>query len=396
MNIAELFVNLGIKGAEKTVGALGSIKKGMGELGSTSLEAKAAIIGAMYGLERMMAISGAAGTSMTNFTALTGKSAQDLQKWEFAARQAGVSAQELDGSVMSVRNSMTNMLLGKGAPEGIALLSKAVGGLDPTKYKDTFYMMTKLQEGMQRMTPEMAGMVGKSFGLSEGTMAAMRRNMFTPEMFGKAPTYSDKELASLDKSNIAWANLGQKIQMAFGHFNARHGQALVGDISKMVTEVFKLVETFEKLSSKLKLFEVIDEIFKGWGIIFDGIGTGVDKLMELMGRGKDDENSAMTKDGKLKENPVQMLAGWIADQRVEGQIEHAIPRGFKVSSHWKDLGHAIAPSMIDAPKAPVSSHTVHQTITHIGDAKDTQAVGDTHKASIKQAYRQRPAQRQGP
>lgn len=394
MNIAELFVNLGIKGADKTVGTLGSIKKGMGELGSTSIETKAAILGAMYGLERMMAISGAAGTNLTNFTALTGKSAQDLQKWQFAARQAGVGADEMAGSVKSVQNSMANMLLGKGAPEGIALLSKAVGGLDPTKYRDTFYMLTQLQKGMQLMAPEMGNMVGKSFGLSEGTIAAMRRNMFTPEMLAKAPTYSDKEIGSLDKSNIAWSNLNNKIQMAFGHFNAKHGQGMVGDISKTVDQVFKLAEAFEKLSEKIKLFQIIDEIFKGWGLIFEAIGAGVDKLNELTGKGSTkpgDKDSVLDKKGNLKKNPVAMLRDWTSEQA--GKIGEAIG-----DARYSSGNHPFVPHVALNP----AKHTVEnsisnitQNITHHGDAKDTKAVKDTHKAAINHAYRQRSAQRQG-
>ena len=375
MNIAELFVNLGIKGADKTIGALTQTKKGMGELGSASIETKAAILGAMYGLERMMAISGAAGTGLVNFTALTGKSAEDLQRWQFAARQAGVSADELTGSVKGVFNSMGNMLMGKGAPEGIALLSKAVGGLDPNKYRDTFYMMSKLQEGLQKMSPEMAGIVGKSFGLGEGTIAAMRRNMFTPEMLGKANIYSNGEQNSLDKSNIAWSNLNDKIQKSFGHFNAKHGQSMVADISKIVTEVFKLAEAFEKIATKLKLFEALNEIFKGWGMIFELVGAGVDKLAEMTGG--DDKKG-------LKKNPIAMMRDWVGEKLDDAE-------------YFKDAEKkAISPSINNQNKSHVNNvSTTHNIVVHNVDAKDTHAVKENMRAGISHATRTSPAQRQG-
>lgn len=384
MNIGELFVNLGIKGAEKTIGTLGAVKKGMGEIGSTSLEAKAAIVGAMYGLEQMMAISGRAGTNLVNFAALTGISAQNLQQWQYAARQAGVSSEELTGSLKSVQTAMTSMLMGESNPKGIAMLSQAVGGLDPARYKDTLYMMTKLQEGMQNMSPEMAQFVGKSFGLTEGVMAGMRRGVFTPENFAKAPTYSDNEAASLAKSQVAWANLGNTIEMAFGHFNAKHGQALVGDISKTVAEVAKLAEAFTKLAEKVKLFSLIDDVFKGWGIIFDTIGTGVDKLMSLMGStgengGKD---SALDKSGNLKKDPMNMLSDWV--------VKHVM------SANKMDNFHALQSNIQKVKDSHINSGvTVHQNIVHHGDAKDTQGVGDVHKTSVNNAFRQRPAQRRG-
>lgn len=391
MNIAELFVNLGIKGADKTVGALGNVKKGMGELGSTSLEAKAAILGAMYGLERMMAISGAMGTSLTNFTALTGQSAQDLQKWNFAARQAGVGAEEMTGSVKGVQNAMANMLLGKGAPEGMAAVAKAVGGIDRNKVRDTFgYMLPKLSEAMKLMSPEMGNVVGKGFGLSEGVISAMRRGVFNPSMLAKAPAYSDKEIGSLDKANVAWSNLGNTIEMAFGHFNAKHGVGLVTDISKTVGQVVKLAEAFEKLAEKIKLFQIIDEIFKGWGMIFGLLGDGVDKLLELTGKG-----DAADKKGNLKKNPVAMARDWVG-----GVVDNQVKMG-GFSERWTNLQKQLevmktAPKVQPIPDKGASNTTttINQTITHHGDAKDTKSVKDTHKAAVKHAYRTSLAQRQ--
>ena len=228
-----------------------------------------------------------------------------------------------------------------------------------------------------KMSPEMAQMVGKSFGLGEGVIAGMRKGIFSPNTLAKAPTYSDKEIGALDRANVAWLNLGNTIQMAFGHFNAKHGGALVGDISKTVGEVMKLVEVFTKLGEKVKVFEVIDEIFKGWGLIFEGISSGIDKLMQFTGSGeKGGKDSVVGKNGELKENPVAMLRHWVGNK----------------------IDQAFAPQ-VTGPSASgggnASNVTVQQNITHHGDAKDTQAVKDLHKTAINQAYRQRPAQKQG-
>ncbi len=379
MNIAELFINLGVKGAEKTVSALGNIKKGLGEVSSMSIEAKAGILGAMYGLERMMAISGAAGTGLTNFSALTGLSAQSLQQWQYAARQAGVSSDELTGSLKGVQNSMSNMLMGKGAPEGIALVSKAVGGLDPTKYRDTFYMMTQLQKAMQTMSVEQGNIAGKSFGLSEGVIAGMRRNVFTPEMFAKAPTYSPNEIKSLDKSNIGWANLGNKIEMGFGHINAKHGQQLVADISKLVTETMKFIEALTVLAEKFKIFETI-------GVVFDGIT----KAMRLMnGESLEDVQKGQGKKRAFGEGTHWMNAiEWVEDKYLEMK-----EKGHPANSTGAMLGAGMMGVM--PPTAPVHNTTITQHITHHGDAKDTKAVKDSHRQGINHAYRQNPAQRRG-
>ena len=368
MNIAELFVNLGIKGGDKTVGTLGNVKKGLGEVSSMSLEAKAGILAMMYGLEQMMSKSGAAGTGLTNFAALTGLSAKTLQQYQFAARQAGVSSEELTGSLKGVQNSMSNMLLGKSIPEGMGIVSRLTN-FDPAKARDTFYVMQKLQEAAQKMPKDVGNNMLKSFGLSEGTIAAMRRNAFTPEMLGKAPTYSDKEISSLDKSNIAWSNLGNKIEMAMGHFNAAHGQQLVNDISKITDAVLKMITAFETLAEKLKLFAVIGKVFEGWEMIFKGVNEGVSKLSGGIQGGNTDKH------GNLKQDPVTMLNNWI---------------GKKIDEHF-----APTPSPSLLGQAGGFTQHINQNIVHHGDASDTRGVKDLHKSAINQAYRQRSAQRQG-
>lgn len=369
MNIAELFVNLGIKGADKTVSALGSVKKGLGEVSSMSLEAKAGILAAMYGLERMAAVSGATGTGLTNFAALTGLSAKTLQQWQYAARQAGVSGEELTGSLKAVQNSMINMLLGKGAPEGLGIVSKAVG-FDPKKARDSFYVMEQLQKAAQALPKDVGNQVLKSFGISEGTVAAMRRNAFNPDIMSKAPMYGDNEIASLNKSNIAWSNLGNKIEMAFGHFNAKHGQQLVSDISKIVDEVMKFVEALNTLAEKLKIFEVIGEVF-----------DGLTKSMRLL---NGESIEAIEKSDKKKHH-FGDGTWWM--NAVNGAEDSLINL-----SSTKNL----APSLPPVQGGAASNVTnIHQNIVHHGDAKDTKAVKDTHKAAINQAYRQRSAQRQG-
>jgi hypothetical protein len=366
------------------------MKKGLGEVKDMSIEAKAGIVGMMYGLERMMAISGATGTALTNFSAFTGKSAQDLQKWQFAARQAGVGAEEMTAGVKSVQAGMANMLLGKGAPEGIALLSKSVGGLDPTKYRDTFYMLTQLQKGMQKMAPEMGNMVGKSFGLSEGMIAAMRRNAFTPEMFAKAPTYSDKEVGSLDKSNIAWANLGNKIEMAFGHFNAKHGQQLVKEITTIVNAVEKLASAFVVLAEKLQFFKGIAKVFDGWTMIFNGL-TGAVKDVNADKKGVMHGMWDKLKGGASEAYDAYKGMQIEEQENMQKSIQERT-KEFESTPSWLNPH----PKMPSGPQGQGASNTtINQTITHIGDAKDTKAVKDTHKHAVSHAYRQRSAQRQG-
>lgn len=361
MNIGELFVNLGIKGTEKTVAALSNVRKGLGDVSSMSIEAKAGILAALYGLERLSAASGAMGTNLTNFTALTGMSAKALQQWQYAARQAGVSGDEMAGSLKSVQNSMTNMLLGKGAPEGLGLLASKVG-FDINRARDSQYVLGQLQKFSQSVAPDIGNNVLKSFGLGEGVIAAMRRNAFTPQAFGKAPTYSDREVHSLDRANIAWSNLGNKIEMAVGHFNARHGGQLVKDISMITDKVLKLAESFTVLAEKLKVFQWIGKAFEGWGLIFDKINESIS--------GKSG--------GTGFADALKSIPGALGDKQF-----------------WSDIGKSITPNLPGASPGKAQNNTFNQNFNFQHDGKDHKKTGDSVKKSIHDTFRQMPAQGQG-
>lgn len=301
MNIAELFVNLGIKGDKKTLDGVMGVDKGLKDTASSAFAAKAAIVGAMYALERLFATSGKAGTDLTNFNATVGTSAQILQQYQYAARQVGVSNEEVAGSFRTLQNEMTKTLLNGDAPKGLARVAQLLGNFSPKDIeafaKKPELLFQKLQEyaNKERSLP-LRNEVLRTFGLSDNVIASMARNAYRSDVLSKAPTYSDSEIKRLDKANIAWSNLGTTVEMAIGHLNAAHGGQLVGDISKLVGEVVKLSEAFLHLSEKLKLFKGIDLIFKGWENIFNGISDSIDKITEFA----DHQNNpdAVDKNGK--------------------------------------------------------------------------------------------------
>lgn len=371
MTIAEFFIQIGIKGDDKTDGAFKKLKNGLSDMKSMSLEAKAALVGVLYGLERMMSQSAAMGSNLTNFQQLTGLSAKTLQQWTYAARQAGVSGEEFTGNLKGVQQAMSNMLMGKGAPEGMGLLANKVG-FDPAKARDTFYVMEQLQKFAQSDVPaDLGNNVLKSFGLGEGTIAAMRRNMFTPDNFKKAPTYNEGEMKQLDRVNVAWSNLGQKIQMAFGKFTSKHGMQLVSDISKITDQVLKLADAFMKLSEKLKLFELVGKVFEGWSMILNGITKSVNEISTHKGG---------TGAG-LKEFVKEAFSG-AKDAAYGAYLTATEP--------------ATPPPPAGAKNSSVSNQmTVNQTLNFQHDGKDHGKTGESVNKAVQKAYRQNSALKGG-
>lgn len=381
MTIAELFVNLGITGTEKTVGALSNVKKGMGDLSSTSLEAKAAIVGAMYALQRLMSNSAQMGTGLSNFNALTGLSTKSLQQWQYAARQAGVSSEELTGSVKSVQQSMTNMLLGKGAPEGMGMLANKVG-FDEKRARDTFYVMQKLQEFAKSQPADVGNNVLKSFGLSEGTIAAMRKNVFNPKTLAQAPVYSEGQIGQLNKVDVAWKNLSAKIEMAMGKFSSKHGLDIVKDISKLTDQVFKLIEAFSRLADKLKLFEGIGKVFEGWSMLFGGLSGAVDTVAK-------DKKGTLHGLAEQGEGFAEGLG-----QFLKGAFMTAT-EGLDMKDNSEISEKTIAPKMPNTPPPTKSQNVnINQNLNFQHEGKDHQKTSDSVKKAIRGAVRQMSSQGQ--
>lgn len=272
MRVAELFVSLGIKGADKTAGALSGIRTRMKDLTSTSLEAKAGIIGMMYGLERLMSSSAQVGTGLTQFEVLTGKSADQLQRWQYLALKSGESADEMTSSIQSVQNAMTKMVLGQGAPSGMTALSNVVG-FDPAKARDTFYVMDKLREYARatKDIPDVGNEILKSFGISDHTIEALRTSNVDLNKIPAGHAYSDAQRKRLNDVNIGWSLLGDKIEHSFGKMNAKFGPQLIGDISRLADQVLRMVDAFTELAEKLKVIQLIGESFKGWTEIFSSV-----------------------------------------------------------------------------------------------------------------------------
>lgn len=370
MTIAELFVNLGVKGADSAGKAIGGVKSGLGEVKSMSLEAKAAIVGAIYALERMMSSSAQAGTGFMNFTALTGMSAQELQKWQYAARQVGIENEEITGSLKSVQNAMTNMLLGKGAPEGMAMVANKVG-FDPAKARDTLYVMQQLQKFAQQVPNDVGNNMLKSFGLSENVIAAMRRNAFRPEVMAKAPTYSDNEIKSLDRANVMWSNLGNQIKMGLGHLTAKFGPTLIKDIGQIVPEVMKLVGALAQLADKLKVISVLGKVFEGWGLIFKGMSGLVDDFTE----GLEELRDRNTKPGEER----SIFPSW-----------NTVKERYKA---MKNDPH-IAPNRVPIALNPAKHPEMNITVQNYG-VKDAQDSAVHVKREVGRVLRQSPAQAGG-
>lgn len=363
MQIGEMFVNLGIKGSDKTVAALSATGKGMSEIKSMSLETKAAIVGVFYGLEQLMSHSAALGTSLTQSTALLGVSAKTLQQWQYAGVQAGDTMDGVTASLKGISSAMAEIYVGGGPAKYLGLVGERLlgkGGFDVNKaMKDPLYVMERLQT-LAKDSSIPTGVLTKvmqSFGVGEGTNVALRKDAFEKGNFDKAPVLSDAAIGRLQKVQAMWSNLSQHVEMIFANFTQKHGAQLVTELSSIATALGNLADNLDNLAQKAGLFKDIAELFKVVNGAIEakpGTAMGETTFTGTMGRLLDHEKGEFGKD-------------WLG---IKG---------------WFGNG-------ADSKK---SGTTIHQNITHHGDASDTKAVGDTHKQAIKNAAKQSFALTQG-
>jgi hypothetical protein len=279
--IGELFLNLGIRGGQATLSTLNAVKQGVGDLTHLSFTAKAGILGIFYALQQFTSSSTQTGTNLKNFNALLGVSNQTLQQYQYVAAQAGITNEEMASSFKSVQNVMTMMRFGKGAPEGMSMLMGKLGGqFDPNRAKtDTEYVMRKLQEyATLEKDVSKRNLVMKSFGLGEGVIAGMGRNIFTQSNISRSPFFNDQQVAQLDKINSSWIRLGIQIKMAVGQFNSKYGLELTNSISNIIKKIEKLIESLAHIAEKFHLFEIFGKYIDDWAKAFEIVAQSTDKL----------------------------------------------------------------------------------------------------------------------
>jgi len=380
VQVGELFLKLGIKGADKTVGALKESKKGMSGLASTSLEAKAAIIAAFYAMQRLMAASGAVGTKLTNFNALWGVSTDTLQRYQYAARQAGISNDEMAKSISNVSAAMAQVDLNKGVPEGLFLISKAAGGIDFKKKNDPFYMHQMIGKALRNLGDDprskaIANYLVGTLGMSENVIAGFRRGKFNQSILNAAPIYSKGQLGSLDKNNIAWENMMQKIEMSFGKFFAEHGDSILKALGGLVDASISLTEVFVKMAEVLKLFDLVG-----------GIGKALS--------GKEPTAAA-------KQRHYERLKSMGFNEEAERL--YGLGKSSRKTPFYLDpnFSESKMPNFMKSITGPLGTGTggttnFYQNFYYQHDGRDSGRISDDHKRSAKEARERQNTQRQSP
>lgn len=403
MNVGELFITLGLKGGDKTSKELKGVGKTLGDVSTNALAVKAAIVGVIYGLERIMSSSMQTGAGLQQFSALTGLSTKQLQQWQYAARQVGVGADEVTSNFKSVQSVMAKAVLGEGKPKGMSQLEQMTG-FDIKKSNDTFYVMGKLQEMVLKMRKQGVGAgiiedITKSFGVSEGMIAAFARGAFNKKTLGAAPTYTNDEIKKLSEVSVAWNNIAEKFKMAMGKLTAKEGMPIMGQIDKASMSLVDLIANMAKLADQLQIFIAIGKVFEGWSYIFKEISDSVKSVTDF---------SKTMINGKPEEKKAALSGAWDWMKEQKAGLDEMVASTLEaagMSEKWTRVETKFpAPKvnlnkMMDVTAPPITAPLrsannqnilVNQNLNFNHDGTDPRKVMDSHNKAAKETFRQFP------
>ena len=378
-SVGDLFINIAVQGSDKSAQALVSVKAGLSNVASVGLEAKAAILAMFYGLEQLMSKSDSVGASLKQFATYTGESAEELQRWQKAGLQFNVTADEIAGTADRIKRIMTDMATSGGNPQGLNIFARTGVSFDRNKaMQDSFYVMKQLREVIANaMKDPSLGIdwVNKaieSFGGTKGFITAARQGAYSDENLARQQIYHKSEYEALAKTNGAWARLGDKIEMAFGRMNAKHGQELIKDLSALVKVTIDFADALDKIAAKIGVFKFLDKLPTGLKWIAEAEVSGAKAWAELSKRVGEEGSDIYAR--MLLAHSNNVAAG---------------------GSSW--VGHGGTGDFLSPKVAPVNQSKVtnNNNVTVVAKTEDPHALGKTaaheiHKQNVKNAYHQLP------
>lgn len=267
----KFFINLGLTGAEKTLGGLAQVNDHFSGLKSISTEAKLAILAALAGLEQMVSVSGQFGTNTKLTAEALGVQTRELQKWNNAFQimtgQAGQGTAVLKG----VHDLMFNIQTGQGASPFFPTLMSALNASgykyskdellkqsnlwlkDPSKFMPELMAMAKLKT---TEVAKLAGMLEKSGLLSNPQFSALRN--ITPGVIHEAgqETISNADIERLNKINQKWQDFGLIMKKVMDEFASRLGPA----VDKLLIAA-KLLDKFMQAQNRLTDSDLVKKDF---------------------------------------------------------------------------------------------------------------------------------------
>lgn len=288
MKIADLFIDLDLKGAMVVGKALGGIQSGLKGAAEMSRTTKAGILGTILAFEELTRSGVNSAIELKNFAGATGLSTAELQKWLYMARMNDVAGDELSETIKGLQSAQAAMALGRGVPEGAVWF-----GLDPKK--NPLEMFAQIGEKLRQIGNDqkqigIARTMASTLGISDNMFAMLRRGNMSLAGFRKEMLLTGEEQKKLIGINRLWKQFWYDIQNESQKVLA-HDLAgpitgavkLLGDSAKGIGDaigaIHKVFSKADMNTDKLAHnFKVLAAILAPFGLVVAPVATSVTAL----------------------------------------------------------------------------------------------------------------------
>lgn len=324
MTIADLFVDIGVKGDADSVKGLSNVQDKLKDTYSTGLAAKAAIIGVVYGLQKMTMGAADVGHQLSNFHDITGLSVKTLEQYADAALQVGVSFESVESGVKGIQNAITQMKVTGQIPQLLSFMGMAGVNLESSKVDENnpFYLIQKLQEASGKMNPAIFRQMIGTLGIGEDLIPAFRRNAFNPTAIANARTHSGGDINNLNAIDIAWKNLHRDFNLFRDDMVAKNGLPIVKDLGEALRAIIGLRKELSSLSKELPTFsDGLKTGLIGLAAYFNPITAAIVSTIYLLSqyqKMKEGKESIFGEKGKLPEllNKPKEFLDWFTSGKM--------------------------------------------------------------------------------
>lgn len=273
MKVADLYVNLGLTGQNEMTKGLDKVGSSLKELFSLSIGTKLTLAGIITGFVGAAFSAGKTGAAMMHFRGAFDLSSQELQRWQYAARQFGVGAEGVQSSIEGIQNAIANAKLGGEFSEVFGKL-----GIDISGKKDAFDILKQIQARIKAGNTD-AMRIWSSGLISTELFQFLKRG---PDMSKfKAPKgmlLSDAQLRQQERISVAFDNFGGNLKRTMEAFIAKNEPL----ITKLIDRIEKLLEGllkyFDKIEQKSGL---IPRLVRGEGVSEAVAKSSVDAMAAL-------------------------------------------------------------------------------------------------------------------
>ena len=212
MKIADLYLHLGLDGADNVSKGLGKISSSMKELFSMSIQTKLTLGGIVAGLTGASIGFGRTAMSLSQFSNTFGLSTKTLQQWQQAAEIADVEASEVAGSIGKIQEALTDAMTHDGYNLSFSKLA-----IDPRQFKDAFGVLEELRKRVQGGQIDV--MRAFSSGLIDKNMFQMLRQIGNPtEMKPIRHILTDSEIKVGQQMAVQFDRFGKDLKREMDEF----------------------------------------------------------------------------------------------------------------------------------------------------------------------------------